>query len=172
MASAKTAVIELLFKQRWDQDRGTLRRPEVSLSDVSSAIRAVNPSLQEHRRLTDRNPANFFKDFIRNRGSANSNWPASVLQRGYTARQTTGEGHCFEFVPLAHGQTEPFLPLVPDPSESTPRHRIESASLPLASRKLGRKDEPWLIQVAVRLRLIQTHLALFSYREILQVDHL
>jgi len=144
----------------------------VSLSDVSEAIREVNRSAPENRPLSDRNPANFFKDFIRNRASANRNWPASVLERGHTARQTTGEGQCFEFVPLAQGQTEPFPPLVPEPSGSTPRHRIESASLPLASRKLGRTDEPWLIQVAVRLRLIQTHLALFSYREILQVDHL
>jgi len=162
----------LLFEQRWDEDRGALRRSEVSLSDVSRAIRAVNPSLPQHRRLSDRNPANFFKDFIRNRASANSNWPASILERGYTARQTTGEGQCFEFVPLAEGQTEPFPRLVPEPCNSTARHRIESASLPLASRKLGRTDEPWLIQVAVRLRLIQTHLALFSPREILQVDHL
>lgn len=52
------------------------------------------------------------------------------------------------------------------------RYKIESASLPLASRQLGRGDEPWLIQVAVRLRLIKTHLALFSPRTIINVDHL
>ena len=58
------------------------------------------------------------------------------------------------------------------PSSSTPRLRIESASLPLASRRLGRSDETWLTQVCVRLRLVETHLALVSALEVVQVDHL
>lgn len=44
--------------------------------------------------------------------------------------------------------------------------------MPLASRRLGRKDEPWLLQVIVRLRVIETHLALYSLRHFVQIDHL
>ncbi len=58
------------------------------------------------------------------------------------------------------------------PTDATPVHLIESTSLPLASRQLGRSDEPWLIQIAVRLRVIETHLALFSPRQFIHVDHL
>lgn len=53
-----------------------------------------------------------------------------------------------------------------------PRHKIESLSLPLASRRLGRRDEPWLVQVLIKLRVIETHLAMFSQRKIVQLDHL
>jgi len=53
-------------------------------------------------------------------------------------------------------------------------YKIESASLPLASRRLGRKDEPWLVQVLVLLRVIETHLSVHSTRrsKVVQVDHL
>jgi hypothetical protein len=123
--------------------------------------------------LSNRNPANFFKDFIRKKRSANQNWPVTVWERGYTARQVTGNNACFEFVPILPDQEFPFPEsVIPAPSSKTPRHRVESASLPLASRKLGRSDEPWLVQVLVRLRVIETHLALFSERNIVQLDHL
>jgi hypothetical protein len=123
--------------------------------------------------MSTKNPANFFKDFVRDKRRANGNWPHYVLTAGYTARQTTGGGRCFEFVALMPGQTEPF-PLAIRPGPETPRHAIESVSLPLASRVLGRSEETWLIQVAVRLRVIETHLSLFSSRRdrIAQVDHL
>ncbi len=169
MATYKTDVILAIFDARWDNSSGTLSAPIVTLSDVSQGIRNYN--LTTGSSHSDRNPANFFKDFVRKNKSANENWPNSVFSRGYTERQITGSGACFEFVPLISGQTIPF-PSIPAPSASTPRHQIESASLPLASRRLGRSDEPWLIQVLVRLRVIETHLALFSVREILQVDHL
>jgi hypothetical protein len=42
--------------------------------------------------------------------------------------------------------------------------------MPIASRRLGRKDEAWLIQVISRLHLVETHLALHYPRQILQVD--
>ena len=58
------------------------------------------------------------------------------------------------------------------PGEQTPRVKIETISMPLATRRLGRKDEPWLIQVLVKLRIIETHMALFSNRKIIQLDHL
>lgn len=169
--SKKTRIIEDLFNQRWDVSNGTLTNSVVTLSQVTDAIVSYNTVHRDD--MSTRNVANFFKDFIRNRESANRNWPHSILSRGYTARQVTGDNQCFEFVPIRAGQFEPFPPnLILPPTENTPRQRIESTSLPLASRRLGRGDEPWLMQVLVRLRVIESHLAIFSAREFEQIDHL
>jgi hypothetical protein len=171
VASQKTEIIERLFDQRWDSVTETLSDPIVTLRDVQNAIRehnAAHPTLK--RPLSDRNPANFSKDIFRKRASANRIWPRSVFERGYTGRQVTGGGACFEFVSIALDQTVPFP--TEEWSRELPHYRIESASLPLASRRLGRTDEPWLVQVLVRLRVIETHLALVSDRNVVQVDHL
>ena len=64
----------------------------------------------------------------------------------------------------------PPMTAMPGPKPTTPRHRVESVSLPLASRKLGRRDESWLVQVVVRLRVIETHLTLFSVRNVVQLE--
>lgn len=157
--SEKTAIIEALFNKRWRGQGKRLSNSIVTLDDVQRAIRSNNEANRIHR-LSTRNPANFFKDFVRKRHSANSNWPPSVLQRGYTARQVTGRGQCFEFVPLPTGQKEPFPAGVIRPRKRTPAHDIQSASMPLASRRMGRRDEAWLIQVLARLHIIETHLAL------------
>ena len=152
MSSAKIHVIERIFNKRWDPSTRTLSQAIVSLDEVKHAIRehnATHPSSP----LSDKNPANFFKDFIRNRRRANANWPSSVLERGYSARQLTGETACFEFIPLAEAQADPFPNKIPEPGTGDIVYKIESASLPLASRRLGRKDEPWLVQVLVRLRV-------------------
>ena len=53
---------------------------------------------------------------------------------------------------------------------ATQTHRIQSSSMSLASRRLGRSDEAWLIQVLVKLNVIETHLSVASKREIIQVD--
>lgn len=173
MPEAKTAIIEQIFNQRWNPDTAILTQSLVTLSDVSAAIEQYNRAHPNQQTLSTRNPANFFKDFIRRKDRANERWPTSVLARGYSARQETGNNACFRFVPISQGQMEPFpSSLILAPTESTPVHRIESASLPLASRRLGRSDEPWLVQVIVRLRVIETHLALFSHHNIVQVDHL
>ena len=83
----------------------------------------------------------------------------------------TEKNACFEFVPLIAGQTEAFPPVnFAQPSASTPKYQIESVSLPLASRRLGRKDEPWLIQVITRLRIVESHFSLTSGRAIKQLD--
>ncbi|SRR6266567_397192 len=168
----KAAIIDGIFEQRWSPQTRVLSDPMVTLQDLSKAIQSYNAS-QKQRPLSDRNPANFFKDFVRNKRRANKNWPKRILDAGFTARQVTGDGRCFEFVPLAGGQKEPFpSTTVPEPTENTPRFKVESISMPLASRRLGRTDEPWLIQVLVKLRIIETHLALFSSRKIIQLDHL
>lgn len=171
MPTAKTQIIEALFFQRWDLERQEIFNPLVTLSDVSSAIKRHNEA--KTPKLSDRNPANFFKDFIRRKTTANANWPQSVLERGYTGRQMTGNNACFEFVPLQPGQTLPFpINIIPSSADGAPYHMIETTSIPLASRRLGRRDEPWLVQVIVRQRVIETHLALVSAQHIVQVDHL
>lgn len=169
--SYKKGVVEWLFRQRWDPVSQTLSNSLVTLENVAEAIRAYNA--QTGTNYSDRNPANFFKDFVRKAAFGQRNWPESAWSAGYTARQVTGHGRCFEFVPAAPGQSQPFVP-VPGPTPTTPRYQIATASLPLTSRRLGRSDEAWLIQVLVRLHVLETHLSLFSPRRqrIRQVDHL
>lgn len=168
--SNKTEIIEQLFDARWSETELKLSNFLVTLREVQAAIRTYNEN-HPAKALSDANPANFFKDFIRNKRRANANWPETILRRRYAAHQL--KGLCFEFVPFEEDQSDPFpVEMVPGPSEHTPQHRIESASLPLASRRLGRSDESWLQQVLVRLRVIETHLSLFSKRNIEQVDHL
>ncbi|CAN5448739.1 hypothetical protein BH11ARM2_BH11ARM2_35120 [soil metagenome] len=161
--SKKTDIVEGLFRER-HRESGQLSDPVVTLEDVAKAIRNTEG-------LSSRNPANFFKDFIRNRESANRNWPQAALDAGYTARQLTGSGMCFEFVPLPSEEKEAFPSAKTiHPTERTPKHRVESVSMPLASRRLGRADEPWLMQVAARLRIVEAHFSLFSPRAVEQVD--
>lgn len=177
LGSQKTPIIETFFNERWDPKTSTIRNAVVTLSEVADAIKQHNLAQAQisgkpKTELSSRNPANFLKDFIRNRKSGNRNWPRSVFQRGYTARQLKGNNGCFEFVLLVPGQTEAFPNRFPAPDAMVPRHKIESLSLPLASRRLGRRDESWLVQVLIRLRVIETHLAMFSERKIVQLDHL
>jgi len=161
MVSKKTPIIEEIFNSRWDSISKTLSDPLVTLIQVEDAIRNYNEKNQSDT-LSTRNPANFLKDFIRKKASANRNWPSSVFERGYTARQVTGGNMCFEFVPIDPGQTEPFPERIIHPSPVAKKHQIQSASMSLASRRLGRKDEAWLIQVLVKLNVIETHLAVSS----------
>lgn len=158
--SKKTPIIEAIFNERYDVNTGTLSNPVVSTDDLL-------------RHKPKGNVYAFFKDIVRNIARGNNIWPERVLQRGYTGIQDVSKGSSFRFIRLPPGQTVAFISAERlTPKDITPRHRVESASLPLASRQLGRGDEPWLIQVAVRLRLIETHLTLFSPRTILTVDHL
>lgn len=164
MASAKTRVIEMLFADpsRWDGER--LTRPVATLPEVAAAIGQANREAgATDARLSDRNPANFFKDFVRNVASANRNWPAAVLRAGYTGRQRTGAGDCFEFVAVPTGQAVAFVEAArpyPRLPASTRFAVAQSLSLPLMQRMLARRDENWLQKVAVDLHLIQQHFAL------------
>jgi len=170
--SRKTEIIQSLFDARFNPLTKRLSSTIVTLEEVSAAIHASNLA-HPNEPMSTRNPANFFKDFIRKQKSANKNWPRRVFDAGFTAVQVTSEGRCFEFIPLLPQQAVPFpLDVVREPTTKTPRHKIESLSIPLASRRLGRRDEPWLIQVFVRLRVLETHLALYSKLPIVQLDHL
>jgi hypothetical protein len=166
--SAKPPVIDRVFDELFDPTSGTLRRTVVTNGDLVEAIRWCI----DHKGITlsSKNPANFFKDIIRGSG-ANGMWPQRLKDLGWTARQRTGDGNVFEFVRYALGQTEPF----PDEfgyQEQAPRHRIQSLSMQLASKELGRDDETYLIQVAVKLAVIETHFALESPLNIVELSHL
>lgn len=166
--SDKPIVIEHIFDQLWDPQRKVLKRTTVTSEDVITAISYCN----EHKgtKLSVGNPANFMKDVVRGQ-NASRNWPRKIGALDITAKQRAGDRLVFEFVSYAPGQTEPF----PDnykPSTNTVRHSIQSVSLPLASKALGRRDEPWLIQVAVNLRIVETHFAVTSCLEVLELNHL
>lgn len=173
---AKSIVIENIFNKRWVQSRHSLRDDFVTIKDVSEAIKRFNkkPPLGV-KPLSDRNPANFFKDFVRIASSANRNWPDSILKKGYTARQETGGGGSFRFIKLPTGQVTAFEEApknYPRLQGQECRFRIQSLSLDVKSRLLGRRDESWLMQVAVKLKLVQSHLALCSENKFVEVSDL
>jgi hypothetical protein len=167
MPSAKTKVIQYLFDLHWDGASQTLKKSVMTLQDVQDAIRHFTA---QGVNLSDRNPANFMKDVVRGQ-NASRNWPKALTDLGYTAAQRTGSGNAFEFQKFKPGQTEPF-PDVYKPTSSTPVHRISSVTIPLLARALGRQDEPWLIQTAVKLGIIETHFGLYSPLQAIELTHL
>ncbi|RYG99883.1 MAG: hypothetical protein EON58_02305 [Alphaproteobacteria bacterium] len=118
----------------------------------------------------DSNPYNFMKDLLRG-PNANSNWPESLTKSRITGVPIFGDGKVFKFVGFEPDQTEPF----PNPFEPTPElkpDKLQSISIPLTTKLLGRADESWLIQVAVNLRVIEQHLAAHSPFEWIELVHL
>lgn len=166
--SAKTKVIEHLFMTHWDAATGQLTKSVMTMQDVLQAIEHCNTRFGT--KLSRRNPANFMKDIVRG-AAASVHWPQELKTRSYTAKQRTGAGDVFEFVPYPPGCTEPF-PDVYCATASTMRHKIESASMSLEAKRLGRADEAWSIQTAVKLRIIETHLAIYSQLPVVEVAHL
>lgn len=163
MASKKTPVVEYIY------DKLTSEGRTVALfDDVANAIRYF----QDHKGLvlSDNNAANFMKDLLRGM-HASANWPKKLADLGVTGKQQTGEKRIFEFVPYAPGQAEPF----PNPFEPTGDEEefvIQSLSLPLATKVLGRTDESWLIQVSVWLRVLESHFARSSDLTLIEISHL
>ncbi len=149
--SEKPKVIEHL---RELYERGELSEGIVTNTDVRQAIIATNAD------LSTANLANFIKDVIRG-DNANAIWPASLKTKRISARQRYGETRVFQFVPYAEGQDEPFPDRFP-PSDATNVYWVQSASMPFAARRLGRREETWLTQIVVNLRLIETQLSIFS----------
>ncbi|WP_063812066.1 hypothetical protein [Burkholderia cepacia] len=169
--SQKTIVIEHIFDELYDPASGSLSRTVVTATDVQDAKRFCN----EHRGTTfklDSNPFNFMKDIVRGKAAARI-WPDRVRQLGYVGEQVTGDGKVFEFVPLVPGEFEGFA-VDFRPTSDTPVIPIQSLSLPSASKALGRTDESWLLQVAVNLRIVESHFAIGDDRQIepLEVNHL
>ena len=139
----------------------------MSLDDVADGIRACR---DQGVTLSDRNPANFLKDILRGQ-NASKNWPESVTAKRFTAVQRTGAGECFEFIPFAPDQTEAFPEQFPVRLNAD-RFVVQSTSIPLVTKSLGRSDETWHIQVAVQLRVIETHFAVAGKYNILELSHL
>jgi len=163
MPSKKTPVVEYLYDKLSAEGRTV-----VLIDDVSNAIRYFkdNKGLE----LSDNNPANFMKDLLRGM-NASSNWPEALAQKRITGQQQTGESRIFEFIPFKEGQTEPF-PNPFEPSGVEQEFVVQSLSLPLATKSLGRSDESWLIQVSVWLRILETHFARATDLNLIEVAHL
>lgn len=168
MPSEKTPIIEWLFFQHYDKSADSLSKTVMSLEDVQSAIRHFRNT--EGAKLSDKNPANFMKDIVRGQ-NASRNWPTTLTELRWTAIQCPGDGNVFEFVRFLPKQTEPF-PDIYKAKPTTERYVVQSVSLPIYSRTLGRADEPWLIQTAINLRVIETHMANGTQLSILQITHL
>lgn len=163
MPSKKTVVVDHL----WDVLTAA-GRTVATFDDVGRAIRHCNDVHQNN--LKADNPANFMKDLLRG-GNASKNWPARLTAMQITGRQVTGESRIFEFIPFSDNQTEAF-PNPFEPLGNEPEFVIQSVSLPLTTKSLGRQDESWLIQVAVHLRLLETHFASLSPINIVELTHL
>lgn len=168
MASEKTPVIEYLFFKHWNAEARVLSKSVMTRADVREALRECAATMGIS--LSDMNVSNFLKDVIRGQ-SASNNWPERLKQLRYTAVQRPGEGNVFEFVPYGPDDTEPFADLY-RPTDNTPRFGIQSVSMSLDAKALGRSDEPWLIQTAVNLRVIETHFAVASSIHVVQLSHL
>jgi ribonuclease P protein component len=167
--SQKPQVIERIFDLLYDPATGTLSKTVVTAPEVQEAKRWCNENLGTTIKL-DSNPYNFMKDIVRST-SGRKAWPQRIRDLGWTGVQRTGGSNVFEFVPVAEEESDT---IDFQPTESTPTFPIQSLSLPLASRQLGRKDEPWLLQVTVNLRVIETHFAVGENRQIeaLEINHL
>lgn len=169
--SQKTIVIERIFDLLYDPATGTLSRSIVTATDLADAKRYCNEFLGASIKL-DSNPFNFMKDIVRGTAAAKI-WPDRVRQLGFVGEQRTGDGNIFAFVPVVAGVSEGF-DVDFRPTDDTPSYQVQSLSLPLASKALGRTDESWLLQVAVNLRIIETHFAIGENRQIeaLELNHL
>ena len=161
--SKKTLVIDHL----WDVLSSDGRRI-ATFDDVSAAIRYCNDKY--NLGLSANNPANFMKDLLRG-PSASANWPERLVRLRISGRQLKGENRIFEFIDYAPHQTEPF----PNPFEPTGAEEailLQSISLPLTTKSLGRADESWLVQVAVHLRVLESHFATISSLNVVELTHL
>lgn len=169
MASEKTRVIEwIFFTLKFDEATKTLENPVVTFEDLAKGIEATGAKLSKS------NPANFWKDLTRN-AHRDSTWPASVFAQGFTGRDAIGKATraSFEFAPITPGQLAPFsAEFLPYNAAEVVTQRLQSLSIPIAMRSLGRRDENWLAQVAVRLNLVESFFALYSERVVREVSFL
>jgi hypothetical protein len=166
--SEKPDVIDRIYDTLLDPATGTLSRRIVTNEDIQQAIEWCRANLGS--KLSPRNPANFMKDIVRGKG-ASSMWPERLKALRITGRQVTGDGKVFEFVDYAPGQIDPF-PSAFEYDATVWRHDLQSVSMPLATKELGRDDETYLIQVAVKLAVVETHFALRSPINVIEISHL
>ena len=174
----KSVIIERIFGKRWKKRTKSLTSDLVTIDQLSEEIRRFDKDVPMGLKPfgARHNIYDFFKSFVRRSASANRNWPESIFRRGYTARQETGGGKSFRFIKIPPGQTTAFIeppsvyPLLKD---KECRFKIQSLSLDLETRLVGFwGHESWLMQVAVQLKLIQSHLALCSEHKFVEVADL
>jgi hypothetical protein len=165
--SNKVPVIDHLWDMLQAEGQG---RRIVMFADVQTAIEHVNGLKKFKKPLSVKNPANFMKDIIRN-DNASRNWPDRLCAMKIGGRQRVGQDRVLEFVDYVAGQSEPFPNRYVPTAEMIPI-KIQSISLPLTSKILGRQDESWLIQVAVHLNLIEQHFALHDSMKVKEIVHL
>lgn len=158
MPSDKTMVIDALFEERYTE-RG-LSKTVVTLADIGEAIRQVNND--EGVEMSDRNPANFWKDFTRKKKLANEWWPQHIFDLGFTAKSVTGNGRAFEFVKIQSNQTVPFPEDVPGPAAATRVIDIPTTLLPSIVREMKRNDESLIVQLVARLFIMHYHFCTIS----------
>lgn len=166
--SQKPEIIERIYDQLLDPQTGKLTRTLVTNSDITDAILWAQKTIGST--LSEKNPANFMKDIIRGAGASRM-WPERLKNLKIGGRQVTGGGNVFEFVAYEEGQTDPF-PNRFEYRASVEKFRIQSVSMPLATKALGRNDETYLIQVAAKLGIVETHFALQSPLQVLEINHL
>lgn len=172
--SKKKEVIEILIEGLWPTGTPKPEGPMIVINDnVVSAITERNKRYTAPKdKLSTNNPANFLKDFIRHT-TCNENWPQRLWDERITARQRYGDKQVLEFVSWRDGDDRPFPDRFdPKPGEEIPVLAFEALSIPREARALGREDEPWLIQVIVSQRLINTHFSVVASRAGLHVDTL
>ena len=199
--SQKKRIIRSLFAYRRLQERrGQLPNMTVSLSEVRIAIERANKRKSGigGSTLSVGNTANFFKDIVRREQSYRDTWPQSILRAGYIGRQVKGgnkgsrlmapvhkkgrapkgQGPCFEFV-IARGK-DPIGDLYQRAptykrqslSGAIPVYDIQTLELTPEVRRLPRRDETFLLQLIVRLRVIETHLGAVSGKGFESLVHL
>jgi hypothetical protein len=162
MPSKKTKVIELIFNdpRRWVD--GKLVERDVSFDDVQEAIihfNDLNPS--QLKKLSDKNTANFFKDFLRKHKSMISNWPSSVKSVGYWGVQAKGNSLCFRFVDYID-EIHSVPPPPPDREISCIFYNAQTLSVNPLNKALARTDENWLMAIATQINIPQIHFTLHS----------
>lgn len=166
--SQKPEIIDRIYDQLLDPVTGKLTRTIVTNDDITAAILWAQTAIGST--LSVNNPANFMKDIIRGQG-ASGMWPERLKTLRIGGRQITGDKQVFEFIPYEEGQTEPF-PNRFGFHAGVQRFKIQSLSMPLATKALGRSDETYMIQVAAKLAVVETHFALQSPLEIREISHL
>ena len=189
-ASQKKRVIRSLFALRLQaQKSGSPLSWVVSLDDVQSAIERANRRRKEGvKALSTKNPANFFKDIVRREQSYRAAWPWSALKRNFIGLQAKGgkaqkgtpkgASPCFEFLQVNSsdpiGELYQQIPSYqrPDPTGSARIFEIQTLELPPEVRRLQREDETFLLQLIVRLRVIETHLGIVSKMGMESLTHL
>ncbi|MDQ1198232.1 hypothetical protein [Agrobacterium sp. SORGH_AS 787] len=165
--SEKPPVFQYLFDRRYDWGRRTFTPLTVTQEEIQDAIGQLR---DEGNTLSTGNPANFMKDFLRGI-NRNAQWPEPIADARYTARQAYGEGRVFDFVPYQPGQTVPFPDDFALPAEPVV-HAVETLSMPAVARKVGRPDDPWLMQICVQQRILHTHFAVHSELQVVDFHHL